>query len=400
MPDADQIKIKLVLILTVGFGYASVLGYLAHRIKLSPIVGYLFAGYLIGPFSPGFIADLHLAEQMAEIGVILMMFGVGLHFKWQQLWKTSRLAVPGAISQMLICTIIGAVLIYSIGGSIETGVIFGLAIAVASTVVLVHVLRENNLLKTTDGHICVGWLVVEDIITVFALLLIPAIAATSGGNTFPIFDIVTNFGASIVKFSILVLIMFTIGNKVFSYIFEKVQLTHSHELFTLTFLAVTFAIAAGAFELFGTSMVLGAFLAGMVMGQTVVHRKVAANALPLQDAFLVIFFLSIGMLFNPSAIPNHFILFVSALFLILIIKPLLAMLISLLFRYPLKTALTIAVSLAQIGEFSFILAEEALKLNLIPDEAFDIIVACSLISISVNPLLFKLIASRKTGDIV
>lgn len=391
----DAINLKLVLIIAVGFGFASILGYLADRMKLSPIVGYLLAGYLIGPYSPGFIADLPLAEQLAEIGVILMMFGVGMHFKWQNLWRTSRLTIPGAIVQTLLTTLLGAAFTYSMGWHVEPSLICGLAIGVASTVILIRVLTDNHILNTSEGHICVGWLIVEDIITVFALLLIPALAGSYNGDSFSLLGVVTAFGMTLATFLLLALVMLTIGDKLFSFILDKVTLTHSHELFTLTSLAITFGVAVGSALLLGTSMVLGAFLAGMVMGQTRMHRKVAANATPIKDTFLVIFFLSIGMLFNPSAVVEHFVIFIGVLALIMILKPLIAFAITLAYKYPMKTAVTVGLGMAQIGEFSFILCEEATKFKILPDEAFDIIVACSLVSISINPMLFRFLNQEK-----
>lgn len=377
------------MILTVGFGFASLLGYLSQRMNLSPLLGYLLAGYLIGPYFPGYIADMQLSEQLAEIGVILMMFSVGLHFKWQDLLNTSKIAIPGAIGQTLVATGFGAALIYSVGWSIEAGIIFGLAIGVASTVVLVRILSDNNLLNTSQGHIAVGWLIVEDMITVGALLLIPPLATSLGGTDMSLLQLGGAFALTLLKFAFLLLVMFTLGRQIVWYVFEKVRQTGSHELFTLTILAVTFIITTGSTLMLGTSIVLGAFIAGMVIGQTGMRQQIAATATPIKDTFVVIFFLSIGMLFNPAAIFTKFPLFCGTLAIILILKPLVAFLIAALMRYPFKTALTVALALAQIGEFSFILAEEATKFHILPDEAYDVIVACSLVSISINPLLFK-----------
>jgi monovalent cation:H+ antiporter-2, CPA2 family len=387
MPDA--VNLKIVLILAMGFSLASLLGYFSYRLKLSPIIGYLVAGYIIGPYSPGFVADLKLAEQLAEIGVVLMMFGVGLHFEIENLWKNARLSVPGAIFQTLITCFLGTMLLYSMGWQLEAGIIFGFSVGVASTVVLVRILSDNKLLHTKEGRIAVGWIVVEDIITVFVLLLIPALATSMKGEQFPIANLALFFGVTMIKFGALALFMYLVGEKIFSFILSKIKLTGSHELFTLTLLAITFVVAVGASELLGTSIVLGAFLAGMVMKKTDMHREVEANSLPLKDMFVVIFFLAIGMLFDPSTIVNHFPLFLCTLTLVLIVKPLIAFLITILLKYPMKTALTMAVALAQIGEFSFILSEEAMKFDLIPDEAFDVIVASSIISIILNPLLFN-----------
>lgn len=387
----EYLNLKIVFILTFGFGLGSILGYLAYRLKMSPILGYLIAGYVIGPYSPGFVADMEISEQLAEIGVILMMFGVGLHFKWQDLMNVKNIAIPGAIGQTLVASIVGAALIYSIGWTLQAGIIFGLAIGVASTVVLVRVLTDNGILHTPDGHIAVGWLIVEDLITVAALLLVPTLAASMVGEQFSIHDLAISFGIILLKFLALAVIMFTLGLKVVTYILSKIILTNSHELFTLTILALTFCIATGSAMLFGTSIALGAFIAGMVIGQTHVRRQVSTNAMPLKDAFVVIFFLAMGMLFNPKVIIEHPMIFFAVLAIIVILKPIAALVITLALRYPIKTALTVAIALAQIGEFSFILAEEAMKFDILPDDGYDLIVACSFVSISINPLLFKLL---------
>jgi monovalent cation:H+ antiporter-2, CPA2 family len=385
---ADSINLKIVLILAVGFGFSSILGYISQRAKLSPILGYLLAGYLIGPYSPGYIADMQLAEQLAEIGVVLMMFGVGLHFKLQDLLNTRTVAIPGAIIQTVTAAAAGTLLLWSIGWTLEGGFVAGIAVGVASTVVLVRVLTDNHLLQTTQGHIAIGWLIVEDIITVVVLLLIPSLAHE--GEAFSFLTLALTFGWALIKFAFLACFMFTVGQRLTAYILSKILQTNSHELFTLTVLAITFVIAVSSALLIGTSIVLGAFIAGMVMGQTKMRHQVSTNAMPLKDTFVVVFFLSIGMLFNPSAIWEHSLLFVSILAIILIIKPLSAFLIVKALNYPLNVALTVSLGLAQIGEFSFILAEEALKLKILPDEGYDLIVACSLVSISINPLLFKL----------
>lgn len=389
--SGEYLNLKIVLILSVGFAFASILGYLANRIKLSPILGYLVAGYFIGPYFPGFVADLTLSEQLAEIGVILMMFGVGLHFKLQDLINVRNIAIPGALGQTLIATLFGMALVYSIGWTLEAGVIFGLAIGVASTVVLVRMLTDNHLLHTPQGHISVGWLVVEDIITVIALLLVPPLAASMKGDGFSMLSLGLSIIFIIFKFLLFIGIMFTVGLKAVKYVLKKIMHTHSHELFTLTILALIFVIAVGSSVLFGTSIALGAFIAGMIIGQSDLRHQVSANALPLKDTFVVIFFLSVGMLFNPYAIVNHFTLFISTLAIILIVKPITAFLIAWGLKHPFHVALTVAIALMQIGEFSFILSEEAMRFDLIPDEGYDVIVACSLISIALNPLLFKLL---------
>jgi monovalent cation:H+ antiporter-2, CPA2 family len=382
-------SLKIVIALTIGFSIAGILGFITHKLRLSPILGYLLAGYLIGPFSPGFITDMELSEQLAEIGVVLMMFGVGMHFKLEDLIKVKNIAITGGLGQTLIASVVGTLLIYMIGFPLEIGLIIGLAISVASTVVLVRVLSDNNLLDTTEGHVAVGWLIVEDIFTVAILILLPIYAEAITGMGFSLISLGSAIGIIIFKFTFLILIMFTVGKKIVSYVLFNIARTRSHELLTLGVLALTFAIATGSTLVFGTSIALGAFIAGMVIGQTDIKHQAAANSLPIRDAFVVLFFLSVGMLFNPMAIWNHLPLFLCVLGVILFVKPIAAFLIVTILRYPFKTALTVALALAQIGEFSFILAEEAMKLKILPEEAYDIIVACALISISINPLVFR-----------
>lgn len=388
--DIESYNLKIVLILTVGFASASILGYISQRAKLSPILGYLLAGYIIGPYSPGFVADLEISEQLAEIGVILMMFGVGLHFKWEDLVSVKSIAIPGAVLQTIFTTFFGSLLIYSISWSLGAGIIISLGIAVASTVVLVRVLTDNNLLTSPQGHIAVGWTIVEDMITVVVLLLLPTLGAYFHGTEFSLQGIAFSIAFALLKFVLLGVFMFTWGYKIVTYILTKIARTRSHELFTLAVLSLTFVIATGSALLFGASIALGSFVAGMVIGQTELRHQASANALPLKDTFFVIFFLSVGMLFNPNAIAEHLGIFLAVLAIVLVVKPLAAFLIITSFRYPFKTALMVSVLLAQIGEFSFILAEESLKLKVLPDEGYDIIVACALISISLNPLFFKI----------
>ncbi len=385
----EAINLKIVLILTVGFAYASLLGYLSQRLKLSPIMGYLLAGYCIGPYSPGFVADLQISEQLAEIGVILMMFGVGLHFKWEDLIHVKNIAIPGAIGQTLVAATLGALLISQIGWTWEASIIFGLAIGVASTVVMVRVLGDNHLLHTSHGHVAIGWLIVEDLITVAALLLIPILSSEAHGHSFAVKEFGSSLFWILAKFLLLLVLLFTIGWRVASFILHQVSKVGSYELFTVTVLAITFLIATGSAVLFGTSIALGSFLGGMVIGQTDMRKRVSINAISLKDVFGVIFFLSIGMLFNPDVIFQHPYLVLGVLAIILIGKPLAAFFITLALRYPYKTALTVALALAQIGEFSFILSEEATRYDILPNEGYDIIVVSSLISLALNPLLFK-----------
>lgn len=382
-------NLHIVLILAVGFTFASLFGYIAQKIRLSPIVGYLVAGYLIGPYSPGFVADLATAEQLAEIGVILMMFGVGLHFKWQDLYNVKSVAIPGAIVQTVVSALVCLAALYYVGWTFESALVVGLAIGVASTVVLVRILFAHNLLNSPQGHIAVGWLIVEDILTVMALLLLPLIALFHMEETPSILRVSQSIFEVILKFTVMAVLVLTFGRWLVTKALFSIARVRLEELFTITLLALIFVIAVGSTILFGTSIALGAFAAGMVIAQTVAKHQALANALPLKDAFAVIFFISVGMLFKPTAIWENWVAFCIILSIVLIVKPLIALLLTTLLKYPLKTGLVVAVALGQIGEFSFILAEEGLKFNLLPDEGFDIIVACSIISIALNPLLFS-----------
>lgn len=382
-------QLNIVLILTIGLGLASLLSYLMQWIRLPTILGYLIAGYFIGPYSPGFVADTMAAEQLAEIGVILMLFGVGMHFKVEHLMAVKNIAVPGAIVQTLVATLVSAGITYASGLSFENGVVIGLSVGVASTVVLMRILTDYSLLNTLQGHIAIGWLIVEDIMTVVILVLLPAFADFFHGTNPSLLGVFTSIGLMLIKFAILGVFMFTWGQRIVAYLLTAVARLRVHELFTVAVLALVFIIAVVSSLIFGTSMALGAFIAGMVIGKSQVKHQAAANALPFKDLFVVIFFLSAGMLFNPVAIVTNFPLFIGIIGVILIVKPLIAYFIAFGSGYSVKVALTVAISLAQIGEFSFILSEEAMNLKLLPDEGFDIIVACALISIALNPLLFQ-----------
>ncbi|MDP1834831.1 MAG: cation:proton antiporter [Chlamydiales bacterium] len=384
-------NLKIVLMITIGFAFAGIFGYIFYRLKLSPIIGYLLAGYIIGPYSPGFVADMQVSEQLAEIGVILMMFGVGLHFSWRDLMGVRKVAIPGAIGQTVTSTLAAAFILYYLGWGITASSIVGFAVGVASTVVLVRMLADNNLLHTREGHIAIGWLIVEDLLTVFALLLLPMFVGVQTADGVSASAIAESVGLVILKFLVLGLFMFTAGRWLVSRILMTVARTRSDELLTLTVLALIFVIATGSTIVFGTSIALGAFIAGMAVGQTHVKHQALANALPLKDAFAVIFFLAVGMLFNPVTVFEHFSVFIWLLAIILIVKPLAAWLIMIVMRYPFKTSLTVALALAQIGEFSFILVEEASKLHLIADEGYDVIIACAIVSITINPLFFMLL---------
>lgn len=382
-------NLEIIATLTIGFALASFFAYITQRMKLSPIPGYLLAGFIIGPYSPGFVADSIMAEQLAEIGVVLMLFGVGLHFKLEDLINVKNIAIPGAVVQTFLATVVTTLIVYLAGFPLETGIIMGLAIGVASTVVLVHVLMDNHLLNTVEGHVTIGWLVVEDLFTVIILIILPTMAELVEGDHFSLMSVSYSLLAAGIKFIVLSLFMFTWGHEIVGFILSSVARLRSHEIFTVTVLALIFLIATGSTVIFGISIALGAFIAGMVIGKTNVKHQAAANALPLKDIFAIIFFLSVGMIFNPEAIRDNFLLFLGLLGVILIVKPLSACLITLTMGYSIRIAMTAALALAQIGEFSFILAEESLKFNLIPDEAYDLLVACALVSISLNPLVFR-----------
>ncbi len=386
-PEAHNLKI--VITLTIGFSLASFLGYFSQKIKFSPILGYLLAGYIIGPFFPGYVADLALAEQLAEVGVMLMMFGVGLHFKWQDLVAVKNIAIPGAIGQTGLSALITVFLIHAWGWSWEAGIVIGISVGVASTVVLVRVLSTYGLLNTTQGHITIGWLIVEDLLTVIALILLPTLL--SEGKVFSFYHIPLAIAEIIIKFILLALLMFTWGRKIASYFLLKTAHTRSYELFTVTVLAIIFFIATSSSLIFGTSIALGAFIAGMVIGQTELRNQALIHSSSMKDAFAVLFFISVGMLFNPTTLMQHFPLFLLLLSVILIVKPLIAFMIASFLKYSSDTALIIGLALAQIGEFSFIVAEEANRFDILPDEAFDLLVACALISIAINPLFFRVL---------
>lgn len=390
----DGLHLNIIIIFAVGFAFASLMGYIAHRLKLSPMLGYLLAGYLIGPYSPGIVADMALAEELAEIGVGLMLFGVGLHFSLKDLWNVKHIAIPGALGQTACVVVIIAACAFVFGWTIEAGIVFGLGIGVASTVVLVRILADHKLNSTRSGHIAIGWLVVEDIITIIALLVLPVLAASSKGGAFSLPDLGYSIGLALGKFIVLVVLMATLGRVVFKFVLDRVMATESSELFSLTIIALTFIVALLSARVFGTSLALGAFLAGMIIGQAGERKHIEASANPLKETFAVIFFLSIGMLFNPLAIANDLVLFLVVLFVIILVKPAVAFLITTLLREPFKTKVIVSLALAQIGEFSFILAEEATRLRVFPDAGYDVIVAAAFVSIAINPALAKWATSR------
>jgi K+:H+ antiporter len=377
--------IDLIVTLTGGLAAALAAGYLTHRLGLSPIVGYLFAGLLVGPYTPGFVADRHLAEQLAEVGVILLMFGVGLQFHIEELLAVRKIAIPGALVQSGLATVLGAWVGHSAGWSWEASVVFGIALSVASTVVLVRVLTDNRDLHTPTGHIAIGWLVVEDILTVLVLVLMPAVFSP-GSNDGPIWITVV---LALVKIGVLVVFTIAAGGRAIPWLLTHVASTRSRELFTLTVLVVALGIAVASAKLFGVSMALGAFLAGMVVGRSDFSVRAASEAMPMRDAFAVLFFVSVGMLVDPAQLAQQPMLVLLTLAVILLGKPLAALAIAWLFRYPLKVGLSVAVALAQIGEFSFIVATLGNGLGVLAAEATQVLVAAAIISITLNPLLYR-----------
>ncbi|MFO1499340.1 MAG: cation:proton antiporter [Verrucomicrobiota bacterium] len=384
-------NINLILTLTGGLTAALVLGFITQKLKLSPIVGYLLAGTIVGPYTPGFVADQDIASQSAEIGVILLMFGVGLHFHLKDLMAVRAVAIPGAVAQICVATILGALTTHLLGWSWVAGLLLGIAISVASTVVLTRVLADNRALHTPTGHIAVGWLIVEDLFTIVVLVLLPAVFGGDHTAGSPSGGIWWTLGIALSKLAVLIAFTFTVGQKVIPLLLGYVARTGSRELFTLAVLVLALGIAVGAAKFFGASMALGAFLAGMIVGQSDFSARAASDALPMRDAFAVLFFVSVGMLFNPSAIGEGWPLMLLTLGIVMIGKPLAALLVVQLLKQPLRVGLAISVALAQIGEFSFILANLASSMKLIPAEAMNALVVASVISITLNPLLYRTI---------
>ncbi|HWS77167.1 MAG TPA: YbaL family putative K(+) efflux transporter [Thermomonas sp.] len=386
---------ELITILCVGFVLAFVLGMLAQRLKLSPLVGYLVAGMIAGPFTPGFVADQTLAPQLAEVGVILLMFGVGLHFSLKDLLSVKAIALPGAVVQIAAATTMGwAMAHFWLGWSHMAGLMFGLALSVASTVVLLRALEERRLVETTKGRIAVGWLIVEDIAMVLALVLLPAIAGKQTGADGESVSIGGALLITLLKVGAFVAVMLVIGRRVIPKILERVAGTGSRELFTLCVLALAMGVAFGAAELFGVSFALGAFFAGMLLNESEFGHKAANDSLPLRDAFAVLFFVSVGMLFDPNILVEQPLQVLATFLIIVLGKSFAAWAIVRAFGKPNNTALTISASLAQIGEFSFILAGLGVGLEILPEEGQDLILAGALLSIVVNPLIFSWLDRR------
>ena len=387
-------NISLITTIAAGFGLALVLGVIALRLKLPALVGYLLAGVVLGPFTPGFVADAGLAAQLAEIGVMLLMFGVGLHFSLDDLLAVRKIAVPGAVVQMLVATLMGMGLATWWGWGIGQALVFGIALSVASTVVLLRALESLGLLDSHTGRIAVGWLVVEDLAMVLVLVLLPPLAGYLGG-TQPAADGVPvwqTLGKTLLQVAAFVVLMLVVGRRVFPWLLWQVARTGSRELFTLCVVAAAVGIAFGSAALFGVSFALGAFFAGMVLRESEFSHRAAEESLPLRDAFAVLFFVSVGMLFNPAVLVEQPLRVLGVVLIILLGKSLAAALLVLAMRYPLNTALTVSASLAQIGEFSFILVGLGASLGLMDPAGQSLVLAGALISIALNPLLFRAIA--------
>ncbi|MDF3839730.1 YbaL family putative K(+) efflux transporter [Cupriavidus basilensis] len=388
-------NIPLITTLAAGFSIALILGFLAERIKVPALVGYLVAGIIIGPGTPGFVADVHLASQLSEIGVMLLMFGVGLHFSLNDLLAVKRIAVPGAVVQMALATVLGMLVAWWWGWSWGSGLIFGLALSCASTVVLLKALEARGVLESMNGRIAVGWLVVEDLATVLVLVLLPPLAGVLGGTVeVPAVEskpLWTTIGQTLLQVSAFIALMLIAGRRVLPWLLWQISRTGSRELFTLSVITAAIGIAYGAAQLFSVSFALGAFFAGMVMRESEFSHRAAQESLPLRDAFSVLFFVSVGMLFEPAILMEQPVHVLGVVAIIIVGKSIAALALVLAFRYPLNTALTVSASLAQIGEFSFILAGLGLSLGLLPAEGMSLVLAGALISIALNPMLFAAI---------
>jgi len=385
----------LIATIVGGLGLAFIFGAVASRLRMSPIVGYLLAGVAVGPFTPGFVADQAIADELAEIGVILLMFGVGMHFSFRELLAVRRIALPGAVAQIAAATLMGALLGRWMGWSWEAGIIFGLALSVASTVVLLRALEERGLVTSGRGRIAVGWLIVEDIAMVLALVLLPALGDTLGpaqegaqASPADLAAIAAAVGVTIAKVAGFVAVMYVVGRRVIPRVLHSVA--QERELFRLAVLAIALGVAFGAAKLFGVSFALGAFFAGMVLGESKLSQRAAEESVPLREAFAVLFFVAVGMLFDPSVLLREPIALLATLFIVLIGKSVAAFAIVLLFRHTVGVGMTIAASLSQIGEFSFILAGLGVAMGILPEQGRDLVLAAAMISIVLNPFAFAL----------
>ena len=374
--------INLILTLAGGLSAALVLGFVTQKLRLSPLVGYLLAGIIVGPHSPGFVADASTAAQCAEIGVILLMFGVGLHFHLKDLLAVGAIATGGAVAQISLATLASMGLLHLFGFSFFSGAVYGMAIAVASTVVLTRVLADNHDLHNPTGHVALGWLVVEDIFTILLLVLLPSVLSPGG-------EFWSALGMTLLKLAGLTVFTLVAGQKLIPLFLGYVARTGTRDLFTLAVLALALGIAVAAAQFFGASMALGAFLAGMVVGQSEFSARAAAEALPLRDAFAVLFFVSVGMLFDPVSLLQDWPLMLVTLLVIMVVKPLGALLMTSLFRKPARLGLPVAASLAQVGEFSFILAGLGISLGIFDQRVNNALIPAAIISITLNPMLYR-----------
>jgi len=390
MPHETPLLITIVLGLVLAFAC----GFIASKLRLPPLVGYLVAGILVGPYTPGVTVDAHLATELSEIGVILLMFGVGLHFSTADLLAVRWIAVPGAVVQIVVATAIGVAVAMSWGWSFGGGLVLGLALSVASTVVLLRALDERNMVATGNGRIAVGWLIVEDLAMVLALVLLPALAGMLGGKSLDGADdanLWLTLAITLGKVAVFGILILSIGPRVVPLLLSQAARTGSHELFTLSVLAIALGIAFGSAMIFDVSFALGAFCAGLVLARSELSHRAAEESLPLQNAFAVLFFVSVGMLFDPTIIVREPLEVIAVLLIILVGKSIAAFIIVLVLGYPISTATLVSASLAQIGEFSFILATLGIALGLLPTEGKDLILAGALLSITLNPLAFKLV---------
>lgn len=391
MPHASPLISTIVVSLVLAF----ILGSLAFKLKMSPLVGYLIAGVIVGPYTPGFIANQSLAQELAEIGIILLMFGVGLHFSPRALLTVRRIAIPGAFAQIIIATLLGMGLCALLGWPIVAGFMFGLSLSVASTVVLLRSLQEWHMVQTPAGLIAVGWLIVEDLIMVLVLVLVPVLATIlqPGADVTKVnwLETIGLVMITLAKTAAFILITWFLGKRVVPWILRYIAHTGSRELFCLGVLAIALGIAYAAAIFFGVSFALGAFFAGMLLNESPLNHRASEESLPLRDAFSVLFFISVGMLFNPIIIINHPWLVLATFLIIVLGKSIAAYFIVKMFGYARHTALTIAASLAQIGEFSFILIALAINFNLLPTEGRDLILAGGILSIIVNPSYFVML---------
>jgi len=387
---ANTHDVPLIATIAVSLGFAFAGGLLAVRLRLPPLVGYLLAGIVVGPFTPGFVADAHLAPQLAEIGVILLMFGVGTHFSIRDLFAVRSVALPGAFTQIIVATALGACMAVLWGWSLGAGIIFGLSLSVASTVVLLRALQDRGMINSNDGRIATGWLIVEDLLMVLTLVLLPALTGVLGGevpdNSGSVWPAV---GITIGKVVLFIGLMLIAGVRFFPWLLSQVEKTGSRELFTLAVIAFALGVAFGSAKLFGVSFALGAFFAGVVVNESDLSHRAARELQPLQDAFTVLFFVAVGMLFDPSILIRQPLQVLAVLAIVVVGKSLAAFGIVRALGGSMRTALVVSAALAQIGEFSFILSGLGVKLGLVPAEELNLIVAGALLSITFNPAVFS-----------